>query len=91
MTWCVAKSPRVVEQCDVNIHSLTHSGAIEDPPCIEILMHVKSIVALSLYCRRDVEVKRVGSQLWCLSRPLTTIQNYDAHLQLPLCCFIERR
>ncbi|GFY16378.1 uncharacterized protein TNCV_2350221 [Trichonephila clavipes] len=23
MTWSVAKSPRVAEQCDVNIHSLT--------------------------------------------------------------------
>ncbi|GFU92703.1 uncharacterized protein TNCV_2892121 [Trichonephila clavipes] len=24
ITWSVAKSPRVAEQCDCNIHSLTH-------------------------------------------------------------------
>ncbi|GFY17143.1 hypothetical protein TNCV_1089191 [Trichonephila clavipes] len=28
MTWSVAKSPRVAEQCDVNIHSLTEENVM---------------------------------------------------------------
>ncbi|GFW43704.1 hypothetical protein TNCV_4770531 [Trichonephila clavipes] len=44
MTWSVAKSPRVAEQCDVNIHSLTDTYFIRR---VIGLMHVKSSEAPS--------------------------------------------
>ncbi|GFW04369.1 hypothetical protein TNCV_877411 [Trichonephila clavipes] len=49
------QSPRAAEQCDVNLHSLTH--ATEDPPYREGggLMHVKSI---------EVQCPPV-SEVWC--------------------------
>ncbi|GFW28017.1 uncharacterized protein TNCV_768971 [Trichonephila clavipes] len=57
ITWSVAKSPRVAEQCDVNINSLTHRQQFEGcgSPVVKVSnhgRHVMSSIPVPLKTRR---------------------------------------
>ncbi|GFX83786.1 hypothetical protein TNCV_350501 [Trichonephila clavipes] len=72
MTRSVAKSPRVAEQCDINITHSLQPSITEDPPCRRTIQ-VKSVEAQTSPCLCDVEVRIGGYQLRCRPRRLTMV------------------
>ncbi|GFW82220.1 uncharacterized protein TNCV_5056951 [Trichonephila clavipes] len=49
ITWSVAKSPRVAEQCDVNKHSLTMGNYYLNSQCGHYFLHMMSILVNPSY------------------------------------------